>query len=212
MSALNDKELVKIWTEIVVELEALVDHKAYHCQEEVIIKPEDFDEIPKKIKFSIHHYQCLDGVERKILRPPRQYLNIWVQLEYGKPVPLLFDLEGHPYIMAPAKHQETAPLLNAIVAGLKDTVPIKIQVYIREERAEEILERLEKATDFCDICAKPLNESEDSWLEHDAESIADVYVCPFCEMESIRWDKDFIEWHPRLQEMADAAHMELKTR
>jgi len=196
------------------EPEIIVDLRAHHGQEKTFLEPFDFDDIPRKVKLSIHRTKGLDNVIREIRRPPREYVNIWVKLEYGAPVPLLFDVEGYPYIMAPAKYQETAPLLNAIVAGLKGCKPIEVQVCIREQHAEEILELLKVAKDFCDYCGKPLKTSggPNSRLEHEAESVADVYNCFFCECESIRWSKDFLEWHPILQDMADAAHMELKTR
>ncbi|KKL62637.1 hypothetical protein LCGC14_2183190 [marine sediment metagenome] len=191
-----------------------IDHRAYHGQKERLITPFDFDEIPVKVEFSIHRMRALDDNSLKeIRRPPPEYMNIWVKLEYGGWIaPVLFDENGRPYIMAPAKHQETAPLLDAIVAGLKDTKPIMVQVYIREEHAEELMELLKVATDFCDYCGKPLNTKggPHSWLEHDTESIADVYNCRFCETESIRWDKDFLDRHTVLRDMGE--YRELKTR
>jgi len=35
----------------------------------------------------------------------------------------------------------------------------------------------------------------------DAESIADVYVCRYCEEESIRWNKAFLKRHPEMGEL-----------
>jgi len=193
-----------------------IDHRLHHGQEETFITPYRFDEIPEKVKFSIHRMRGFDGVLKEIRRPPPKYVNIWVKLEYEDWIcPVLFEEDGRPYIMVPPKHQETAPLLNAIVAGLRGTKPIMVKVHIREKHAEELMELLKVATDFCDYCGKPLRSAiggPDSYLEHDAEAIADVYNCSFCESESIRWDKDFLEYHPILEEMAEAAHMELKTR
>lgn len=186
------------------EPEIIVDLRAHHGQEKTFLEPFDFNDIPKKVKLSIHRTKGLDDVIREIRRPPREYVNIWVKLEYGAPVPLLFDVEGHPYIMAPAKHQETAPLLNAIVAGLKGRKPIEVQVCIREQHAEEILELLKVATDFCDNCSRPLDvKGANGWLSYDSGggTIADIYNCRFCEGENIRWDKDFLEEHPEMGEL-----------
>ena len=40
------------------------------------------------------------------------------------------------------------------------------------------------------------------WLGYCSEggTIADIRECPFCERGNIRWDKDFIEWHPILED------------
>ncbi|MCK4696843.1 MAG: hypothetical protein KAT53_00900 [Dehalococcoidia bacterium] len=176
-----------------------IDHRIYHDEPKVILSVFDLEDIPEKVEFSIQILRGFDDVLQEFRRPPSKWLNHWAKLDYGEPVPVLFDAGGHPYIMAPAKQQETAPLLNAIVAGLKGTKPIEVKVLIHEENFGEIIERLETATDFCDYCTHPLPKNCNSWLEHDGASIADVYMCPSCESESIRWDREFIEEHPSLE-------------
>lgn len=166
--------------------EIIVDHRPYHNQGKRCLEPFDFSGIPRQIKHSIHRMRGLDdNVLREFRRPPPEFVNIWVKLEYGKAVPLLFDMEGIPYIMAPANKRPA----------------IKIKVLIKEKKAEEILDHLAVATDFCDHCEGPLQSSCHHWINEDVESIADVYVCEYCEEASIRWDKEFLEHHPEMGEL-----------
>lgn len=185
-----------------------MDHRLYHDEPRIVLDVYDLGDIPKKVKLSVHRMMGFDDVLQEFRRPPSKWLNHWAKFDrLPEPVPVLFDVDGQPYIIVPAKHQETAPLLNAIVADLIGTKPM-VKIYIHEESFEEILDRLETATDFCDYCGGPLPRNCDSWLEHDGESIADVYTCgrENCGMETIRWDKAFIEWHPILE------GLDLKTR
>ncbi|GAG39015.1 unnamed protein product, partial [marine sediment metagenome] len=109
-----------------------------------------------------------------------------------EPIPILFDEGGHPYVMAPAK--------------LK---PVTVKVMIREKEAEDILERLETATDFCDHCSAPLKNTIKEYSAADdglmyssgGGTIASVFNCSFCERESIRWDAKFLEEHPEMGEL-----------
>ena len=176
-----------------------IDHRPHHGQEKTIIRPFDFDfdDIPEKVKFSIHRMRALDdGTLKEIRRPPPKYVNIWVKLEYGDWIaPVLFDEDGRPYIMAPAKH-------TTVDAVLRDK-PIEVKVYIREKRAEEILELLKVATDFCSKCSHPLDTKGGAgeWLGYASGggAIADVFNCRFCEHENIRFNKEFIEEHPEME-------------
>lgn len=178
------------------ELEIIVDLRAYHGQEKTFLEAFDFDDIPEKIKFSIHRMRGFDDVLKEIRRPPPKYVNIWVKLEYGDWIcPVLFEEDGRPYIMAPAKHTT----VNAVLRGR----PIEVKVYIREERAEEILELLKVATDFCSKCSGPLDTKGGAgeWLGYSSGggAIADVFSCRFCEHENIRFNKEFIEEHPEME-------------
>ena len=168
-----------------------IDHRLYHDEPEVL---DDYDlqDIPKKVKFSVHTIRGFDDVLQEIRRPPSKWLNHWAKLDYGEPVPVLFDMDGHPYIMVPAKKKPD----------------VVVKVLLHEKEFEEIIDRLKTATDFCDYCSHPLPENCNDWLEHDGESIADIYTCESegCESESIRWDKEFIKWHPILE------GLDLKTR
>ncbi len=121
-------------------------------------------------------------------RPPSEWVNVWVQLEYGKPVPLLFDPEGVPYIRAPARKRPG----------------IFVKVLVKEKTAYDVLEHLQVATDFCDHCDYPLHDAVSSWLSYDSGggSIADIYNCEYCEKETIRWDSDFLERHPEMGKLA----------
>lgn len=177
-----------------------VDHRPRHCQEMRVFDIDDIEDLPSKVKLSSQKMYGLEhwtpgpslnkGVIREIRNPPKEWLNVWIKLDYlGDDVlhmvPLLFDVDGVPYIMAPPKNK----------------TDMRIQVCIKEADAEELLWLLAKATDFCDSCSKPLDPSiECSYLEHDGESIADVYGCTFCDGENIRWSKSFLEWHPELLE------------
>lgn len=168
--------------------EITVDHRPYHNQGKRCLQPFDFGDIPPRVKHSIHRMRGLDdNVLREFRRPPPEFVNIWVKLEYGKAVPLLFDREGIPYIMAPAKKRPA----------------IKIKVLIKEKKAEGILEHLGVATDFCDHCEGPLHDAVSGWLSYDegGGSVADIYNCEYCEEESIRWDKEFLEHHPEMGEL-----------
>lgn len=180
-----------------------IDYRLYHDEPRVVLDIYDLGDIPKEVKFSVHRMRGFDGVLQEFRRPPPRWLNHWAKLDYGKPVPVLFDAGGHPYIMAPAKHQETAPLLDAIVADLKDTVPIVAKIYIHEKEFGEIIERLETATDFCDHCGHPLPKNCNTWIEYSegGGTIADVYACRSCEEESIRWDREFLDDHPEMEEL-----------
>lgn len=181
-----------------------IDHRIYRDEPKVVIGIFDLAEIPVKIKFSIHMMRGFDEVLREFRRPPSKWLNHWLKLDYLEdPIPILFDEGGHPYVMAPAKHQETAPLLNAIVADLKGRKPIEVKIYIREKDAEDVLERLETATDFCDHCGGPLKTSgADDGLMYSSGggTIASIFNCPSCERETIRWDASFLEEHPEMGE------------
>jgi len=186
-----------------------MDHRLYHDEPRVELDVYDLGDIPKEVKLSVHRMKGFDDILKEFRRPPSKWLNHWAKLDHRvEPVPVLFDMDGHAYIMVPAKHQETAPLLDAIVAGLKGTKPIVVKLYIRDENFGEMLDRMETATDFCDYCGYPLHEHCNDWLEHDGESIADVYDCDKegCESESIRWDTEFLKWHPILEGLG------LKTR
>lgn len=171
-----------------------MDHRLYHEEPRVELDVYDLGDIPKKVKLSVHTLRGFDDVIREIRRPPSKWLNHWANLDRLKEtvVPVLFDMDGHPYIMVPA--------------GKKPDVVVK--VLLHEKELGEILDRLEKAKDFCDYCSYPLREHCHNWLEHDGESFADVYVCDRegCESESIRWDTEFLKWHPILEGLG------LKTR
>lgn len=169
-----------------------IDHKIYRDEPKIVLDgSHELGDIPRKVKFSIHKVRGFDEVLREIRRPPSKWVNHWLKLDLVEElVPILFDEGGHPYVMVPPKQEPQRT----------------VKVMIREDDAYEILEQLETAKDFCDYCGGPLRKNEDSWLEHDGESIADVYVCKSCEAESIRWDKGFLEWHPILE------GLNLKTR
>lgn len=175
-----------------------IDHRPHHGQEQTIITPYCLDEVPVKIKFSIHRMRSLkDNILQEIRRPPPKYVNIWVEFEYGDwLVPVLFEEDGRPYIMAPAKH-------TTVAAVLSSNKPIEVKVYIREKQAEEILELLEVATDFCSKCDCPLDTKGGAgeWLNYASGggAIADVFHCRFCEQENIRFTKDFIKDHPEME-------------
>jgi hypothetical protein len=177
-----------------------IDHRPHHDQEKTILEDYDFEGIPEKIKFSIHRMRSLkDNTLQEIRRAPPEYVNIWVKLEYGDWIcPVLFDEDGRPYIMAPAKHQETASLLDAIAE-----YRLRVKVYIREKRAEEILDLLKVATDFCSQCGCPLNTKGGAgdWLDYSSGggAIADVFHCTFCEHENIRFNREFIKDHPEME-------------
>jgi len=168
-----------------------MDHRIYHDEPKVILDgTHELDQIPRKVKFSIHKMRGLDDdVLREFRRPPSKWVNHWLKLDLIEELPILFDAGGHPYVMVPPKLEPRR----------------RVKVMIREDDAYEILEQLETAKDFCDYCGGPLPKNCDDWLEHDGESIADVYVCS-CERESIRWDKEFLSWHPILE------GLNLKTR
>lgn len=164
-----------------------VDHRLYHDEPKVILDiyelNEPMDGVPETVEFSIHRMRGLDDVIQEIRRPPSKWANHWLKLDYlEEPVPILFDAGGHPYVMAPAK--------------LK---PVTVKVMIREQRVERILDLLKVATEFCDSCHAPL-EATYNHIYEDDESIADVYTCLFCELDSIRWDKGFLERHPELRD------------
>lgn len=162
-----------------------MDHRIYRDEPKVVLDGTDeLNLIPRKVKLSIHRMRGLDDdVIREFRRPPSKWVNHWLKLDLVEElVPILFDEDGHPYVMVPPKLEPRR----------------KVRVMIRDDNAYEILEELETAEDFCDYCGVPLSKSCHTWLEHDAESIADVYVCRSCEAESIRWDKSFLEWHPIL--------------
>ncbi len=182
-----------------------IDHRPHHDQEKTILEPFDFSGIPSKIKFSIHRMRSLkDYTLQEIRRAPPKYVNIWVKLEYGDWLcPVLFDEDGRPYIMAPAKYQKMDTLLDAIVAEVVGPRPIEVKVYIREKQAEDILELLEVATDFCSKCDCPLDTKGGAgeWLNYASGggAIADVFHCRFCEQENIRFTKEFIKDHPEME-------------
>ena len=179
--------------------EIIMDHRPYHNQEKRIIEAGDFGDIPKQVKFSVHRMKALDSdAIIELRRPPPQYVNTWVKLDYEDPkhyylVPLLFDPEGHPYIMVPAKKSK-----------------IEVKVLIRGKEVEELLEQLEAATDFCDYCGGPIKAevhyitgAMTSFLMYEeGETVADLVECKFCEKPNIRWDKGFLESHPVLGELA----------
>lgn len=172
-----------------------IDHRIYHDEPKVILSVFDLKDIPEKVEFSIHTIRGLDDdVLREFRKPPRQWLNHWAKLDYGKePVPVLFDTGGHPYIMVPSKRKPD----------------IVVKALIHEQGFEDVLELLEVAVDFCDYCLKPLPAGEaGEWLGYcsGGGSIADVRECSFCERENIRWDRDFVEEHPSLE------GLELRTR
>lgn len=161
-----------------------IDHRIYRDEPKVILDIFDLDEIPKKIKFSVLFMRGFDETLREIRRPPPKWLNHWLRLDYHKGLmPVLFDLEGRPYVMAPANKKE-----------------VTVKVMIRKKDAEDILERLETATDFCDNCSSPLLKDENEWLMYASGggAIADIFECPSCEHENIRWQKEFLESHPEL--------------
>lgn len=171
------------------EPEIIIDPKPYHHQKKRCIKSSDFSDIPKKVKFSIHRMKALDNnTITEFRRPPPELVNIWVKLEYGKPVPLLFDREGVPYIMAPTRKRPG----------------IEVKVLVKEKTAYDVLEHLQVATDFCDHCSYPLHDAVSGWLSYDegGGSIADIYNCEYCEKETIRWDSDFLERHPEMGKLA----------
>ena len=170
-----------------------IDHRPHHGQEQTIIEVDEIDEVvPVKIKFSIHRMRSLkDNTLQEIRRPPPEYVNIWVKLEYGDWLcPVLFDEDGHPYIMAPTKK--------------KPVTWVKILIKGKRKKVFDVLELLEKAEDFCDYCNLPLkSENESDWLMYASGggTIADVIECQFCEMSNIRWDEDFLKGHPVLGEL-----------
>jgi len=165
-----------------------VDHRVYHDEPKVILDVyelnDPMDGIPKKVEFSIQIMRGFDKALHEFRRPPSEWANCWLKLDYlEEPVPILFDAGGHPYVMAPA------------IAS-----PVTVKVMIREQQAEEILDLLKVATEFCDRCDAPLKDTCNHWINEDDESIADVYTCLFCELDSIRWDKGFLERHPELRD------------
>lgn len=164
-----------------------MDHRLYHDEPKVILNIYDLDTLPTKVEFSIHRMRGFDDVIQEFRRPPSKWMNHWVKLEYGNPVPLLFDMEGHPYVIAPAKKRPG----------------VKVKVLLKEKHACDILELLQVATDFCDHCNSPLEGSCNQWLEYSegGGSIADIYVCAYCEKESIRWDTEFLDDHPEMGEL-----------
>ncbi len=168
-----------------------IDHRLYHNEPRIVLDSFDLGDLPRRVRLSKYTIRGFDGVLREFRRPPSKWLNHWIEFGYlPEPVPVLFDVGGHSYIIVPSK--------------LKPEISVKILIH--EEGYEDVLERLEVATDFCDYCGHPLRKNCDNWLEHDGETIADVFDCPSCEMENIRWDKAFIEWHPILEDL------NLKTR
>uniref|UniRef100_A0A6M3LVN0 Uncharacterized protein n=1 Tax=viral metagenome TaxID=1070528 RepID=A0A6M3LVN0_9ZZZZ len=178
-----------------------MDHRLYHNEPRIVLDVYDLGDIPKKVKLSVHRMMGFDDVLQEFRRPPSKWLNHWAKFDrLPEPVPVLFDVDGQPYIIVPAKHQETAPLLNAIVADLIGTKPM-VKIYIHEESFEEILDRLETATDFCDRCSHPLPKNAYEWLNYASGggAIADVFNCSSCEHENIRFSKEFIEEHPELE-------------
>jgi len=179
-----------------------MDHRLYHDEPRVELDVYDLGDIPKEVKLSVHRMKGFDDILKEFRRPPSKWLNHWAKLDHRvEPVPVLFDMDGHAYIMVPAKHQETAPLLDAIVAGLKGTKPIVVKLYIRDENFGEMLDRMETATDFCDSCGHPLPKQAYEWLNYASGggAVADVFNCPSCEHENIRFNKEFIEEHPELK-------------
>jgi len=177
------------------EAEIHIDHRIYHDEPKIVLDifelNDPMDGVPEKIEFSIHRMRSLkDNTLQEIRRPPPEYVNIWVKLEYGDWLcPVLFEEDGRPYIMAPAKKKDT-----------------EVQVYIREKRAERLLELLAVATDFCGKCSGPLDPryGANGWLCYDSGggAVADIYNCIFCEHENIRFTDEFIEDHPELELMA----------
>lgn len=164
-----------------------VDHRVYHDEPKIVLDiwelndPMDF---PETVEFSIHRMIGFDEILHEFRRPPSKWANHWLKLDYLKePVPILFDTGGRPYVMAPAK--------------LK---PVTVKVMIKEQLVERILDLLKVATEFCDRCHAPLKDTCNHWINEDDESIADVYTCLFCELDSIRWDKGFLERHPELRD------------
>jgi len=165
-----------------------IDHRIYHDEPKIVLDVyeanEPMDGIPETVEFSIHRMRGFDGIFQEIRRPPSEWVNHWLKLDYlEEPVPVLFDADGHPYAMAPALAS-----------------PVTVKVMIREEQVERILDLLKVATEFCDSCHAPLEDTCNHWINEDDESIADVYTCLFCELDSIRWDKGFLERHPELQD------------
>jgi len=170
-----------------------MDHRLYHDEPRVELDVYDLGDIPKEVKLSVHRMKAFDDIIKEFRRPPSKWLNHWANLDHRvEPVPVLFDMGGHPYIMVPAKKKSD----------------VVVKVLLHEKELGEILDRLETAEDFCDYCSYPLAEHCNDWLEHDGESIADVYDCDKegCESESIRCDTEFLKWHPILEGLG------LKTR
>lgn len=163
-----------------------IDHRLYHDEPKIVLDVYDLANIPEKIKFSIHRMRSLkDNALQEIRRPPSKWRNHWLKIDYlEEPLPILFDMDGYPYVMAPSK--------------LK---PVTVKVMIKGQY--EVFDLLEVATDFCDSCSGPLEEGVSEWLMYASGggSIADIHVCPSCERESIRWDRDFLERHPELGEL-----------
>jgi hypothetical protein len=159
-------------------------------QEKIVLELFDVidvvDTIPRRIEMQKSTVRALDDVVRDIYHVPKKYRNYWVDLGYDDPIKILWDPGGHPYIDVAAKRKPEHI----------------VRVMLKEQYAEGILDLLLTATDFCDYCKAPLNTSVDpsEYLGYCSGGIpiADVRECPSCEAENIRWDKEFLEWHPKL--------------
>lgn len=163
-----------------------IDHRIYHDEPKVILSVFDLKDIPEKVEFSIQTLRGFDDVLREFRKPPRQWLNHWAKLDYGnKLVPVLFDTGGHPYIMVPSKQKPD----------------VVVKVHLHEKGFEDVLDRLETATDFCDSCSMPLHKGANEWLNYASGggAIANIFNCPSCEHENIRWHHSFLEDHPELE-------------
>lgn len=167
-------------------IEFLILQKPSDEQEEIILELDN--EIPRQIKMQASKVLALDNVVRTIYHVPREHRNYWMDLGYDDIFKVWWDVGGHPYIDIAAKQNPE----------------YVIRVMIKEKDAVDILDLLLTATDFCDYCKGPLNPNrqESQWLCYGdgGGTIANVIECQFCEKESIRWDKDFLEGHLILEE------------
>lgn len=171
------------------EPEIIILQEPSDDQQKTVLELGD-EEIPKQIKMAKSTVRALDNIVKDIYHVPKKYRNHWLDLGYDEPLKILWNTDGHPYIMAPTKMK-----------------PVQvIKVMVKEKGAEDILDLLLTAKDFCDYCEMPLDprHHESEWLGYASGggSIADVIDCQFCEMENIRWEADFLKGHPALGELA----------
>lgn len=172
---------------VIPSMPIFVDYRPFPGQKKRVLDPWD-TLIPKRAEMTSHIIKSLDGIDRKIFMVPKSWRNVFVKLDYQEdPVQLRFDARGYSYVEVKAREADHMA-----------------RVYFKDNWGET-LELLEKAKDFCDYCNHPLKVFDrhthpDGYLCYmdGGEAIAALHSCPSCESENIRWDRDFLNWHPHL--------------
>jgi len=144
--------------------------------------------IPERAELTRQTIKALDGTTKQLLKVPREWRNVFIKID-DQDISLKFDYEGYSYVEVKAKK-----------------CPNVVRVYFKDD-FEKLLELLKDSIDFCDSCKYPLNVTErnrglaDEYLNYESGgAIAGIFICPFCDHENIRWERDFLEAHPELRD------------